>query len=218
MLAFFLLSSLLSKAGSSASPPESDTGTKRGPRDAMQVMANGGLAGTAVLLWLAVRDPALYGAFLGTVAAATADTWGTEIGMWFGRTPRMITTFRIAEPGRSGAVSLPGFAAGLLGAGIIGLSALPWMDSSAGPVLLVVSAGMAGTVADSLAGAAVQARFRCPVCGRIVEKPRHCAVSAGIESGVRWIDNDVVNFACTFTGGILGFLLWPEGGMILFFP
>src|SRR4051812_12433897 len=69
---------------------------KGGARDAVQVLANGGvfviLAFGAVYLPHASATYLTAGA-LGALAAATADTWGTEIGTLFGGVPRSLRSF-----------------------------------------------------------------------------------------------------------------------------
>lgn len=97
---------------------------KSSQRDAWQVVANGGGAGTVLLLLLFTRDHHLYIAYLGAVAAATADTLGTEIGTLSRTSPVLITTFRPAQTGRSGGVSLLGIVAGIMGALSIWVSVL----------------------------------------------------------------------------------------------
>ena len=52
----------------------------------------------------------------GAIAAATADTWSTEIGTVLGGTPRhLITTGREVPPGTSGGVTIAGTLSGLTG-------------------------------------------------------------------------------------------------------
>ncbi|MDW7680407.1 MAG: DUF92 domain-containing protein, partial [bacterium] len=88
ILLFFILSSLLSKAGKQWKRRFADTFQKGGRRDLGQVFANGGIAGVIVLLWNFFPSDAFYFAFVGSVAAVTADTWGTEIGVFSKIMPR----------------------------------------------------------------------------------------------------------------------------------
>lgn len=89
-------------------------GGERARRDARQVLANGGVAALAAVLMR--KEPLAATAFLGALAAATADAWATEIGLRLGKSPRSPLTWRRQPPGRSGAVSLQGTAGAAVGA------------------------------------------------------------------------------------------------------
>ena len=80
------------------------------PRNAWQVLANGGVAALCALAALGWRIP-FAAAFAGAFAAASADTWGTEIGTLSRRPPVSILTFRPHETGLSGGITLLGTAA-----------------------------------------------------------------------------------------------------------
>src|SRR6202044_93779 len=58
-------------------------------------------------------------AFAGAYAAATADTWGTEIGTLAAKPPRSILTGKPLATGLSGGVSAPGTAAEVAGSVLI---------------------------------------------------------------------------------------------------
>ena len=196
---FFISGSALTYAGRR---PDGGA-TAPGPRGRVwrQVIANGGWAGVGALLvpsHPAVGWPLLTGA----LAAAQADTWGTEIGRCSARLPRLITSGRTVPVGTSGGVTLLGTAAGAAGAGLMGglavlLGAPPAAAAGA------VAGGLLGTIADSVLGATLQARYHCSSCGRTTECARHrCGALAPHVSGIRWIDNDVVNLAATTVGAI----------------
>ncbi len=55
------------------------------------------------------------------MAAVTADTWATELGVLAAQPPRLITTGRRVAPGASGGVTPAGTLAALAGAGFIGV-------------------------------------------------------------------------------------------------
>lgn len=209
ILTFFLLSSLLSKFGKNRRAHAELYFDKSSHRDAWQVLANGGVAGLLVIWWSVSPSGEVYVAYLGAVAAVTADTWGTEIGTLSSTPPRLITNFAEVEHGRSGAISLTGLLAGVAGCGVIFMSALPWLGVPSVPILIsVVSAGLVGTVADSYIGATVQLRKACVVCGRIVERDEHCGAATKRQGGFEWIKNDQVNLAASAIGAFTAFLIY----------
>ena len=63
-----------------------------------------------------------YAGFIGSIAVATADTLASEIGV-VDKYPRLITNFKKVPPGTDGGISPIGTAAGIIGAGIIGVCA-----------------------------------------------------------------------------------------------
>jgi uncharacterized protein (TIGR00297 family) len=196
---FFISGSALTYAG--RRPVGGATRPAPGGRVWRQVVANGGWAGLGALLvpaHPAVGWPLLTGA----LAAAQADTWGTEIGRYSRRLPRLITSGRTVPAGTSGGVTLLGTAAGAVGAGLMGSLAL-LLGTPAAAAAGAVAGGLLGTVADSILGATLQARYRCPGCGCGTEQAQHrCGTAAEHVSGLRWIDNDVVNLLATTVGAI----------------
>jgi uncharacterized protein (TIGR00297 family) len=126
-------------------------GGRRGARNAL---ANAGVATLCALLAALTSLDAFAAAFVASLGAAFADTAESEVGLLYGREPRLITTMRTVPPGTDGAVSLPGTLAGLAAAGLtaaLGL-ALGLLEEPA-QMLLVALAAFLGTVVDSLVGA-----------------------------------------------------------------
>ena len=207
ILAFFISSSLLSKLWRERKKASSLLYEKSSRRDLGQVSANGGAAAVAVLLFYVSRSPIWYGVYLGSLAAVTADTWATEIGS-LSRRPRLITTLRQVIPGTSGGISGIGLLGALLGSLMMGLVGL-WMAPAllrplARSFLAVSAAGFLASLVDSLLGATLQAQYRCPVCDKQTEKHTHCGEHPTLFiRGRRWINNDIVNAACAFSGAVL---------------
>jgi uncharacterized protein (TIGR00297 family) len=209
LLAFFITSSLLSRLGSRRKRRLIDFG-KQGPRDAWQVFANGGVAGVCIAL-SRTTDVPLALAFAGAIAAATADTWSSEIGSLAQRGVRSILTFRPVQSGLSGGISLPGTIAQCAGAAFIALVAY---DVHLAPFWPVAIGGVAGSLFDSILGASAQALHWCPTCARPCETEIHsCGTQTKMFRGLRWFDNDLVNLLATFCGAAVALLVashWPD--------
>lgn len=202
IVVFFVTSSALSKLGSRRKAEFDGLFEKTGARDWAQVTANGGIPGIIALLTLLFPAQHLYPLYLGSVAVATADTWGTEIGVLSKQNVFSVATLKRVPAGTSGGITLAGTFGGALGALIVALSGYVWY-SDLRVTAIVLLAGVLGSLADSLLGGTLQARFRCAVCGRTTERPIHCASPAAFSGGLRWMRNDAVNVVCTLVGGIV---------------
>lgn len=201
MLVFFILSSIISRFGKSRKASAEAFFEKSGRRDAGQVLANGGIAGAVTLIWHFTGIDSLYIAYLGAVAAATADTWATEIGTLSRSSPVLLTTFQRVEAGRSGAVSLLGILAGLAGSAVVFFSGIWWLhDPFPEIAVFVILGGIFGSTVDSLLGATVQAQYECRICKKITERSEHCGEESTLLRGVRQLNNDAVNLICTAAG------------------
>ncbi|HLY03987.1 MAG TPA: DUF92 domain-containing protein [Candidatus Cybelea sp.] len=199
LLAFFVPSALLTAVGRERK--RSLRGTQQpAPRNAWQVLANGGVAALCAIAALGTST-AFNAAFAGAFAAASADTWGTEIGTLARRRPVSILTFRPIEAGLSGGVSLLGTLATIAGALCVAIVASLLRVAPLWPVAV---AGVAGALLDSVAGASLQARQWCPACSCECETPQHyCGTPTTMRRGVRWIQNDAVNLMATLCGAIV---------------
>ena len=182
---------------------------KGGERDAWQVAANGGTFTALAVASLVHHSWIWFPLGAGAIAAATADTWATEIGTLASHPPRLITSGKVVPAGTSGAVTWIGTFAGLAGAIFIGLVALlvGW-GRAAG--YAAVAGGIAGALIDSLVGATIQRRRWCDVCDKPTERRVHsCGTTTHPHGGIGWVDNDVVNALSSLTGAVVGSIwLW----------
>ena len=206
VFAFFVLSNLLSKWGRRRKRFFNTIFEKSGTRDAGQVAANGALTGALALAAYFFPDPAWYLAMMGAVAAVTADTWGTEIGVLSPHRTVSIRTLSVVEPGTSGGISLAGTLAGIAGAAVVACIGWLFIDMPVWTIAVVTFAGIAGSGADSLLGATAQAQYRCTICGLQTERRIHCGNPASIIQGVAWIGNDAVNIGASLVGAVLALL------------
>ncbi|HEY2431540.1 MAG TPA: DUF92 domain-containing protein [Vicinamibacterales bacterium] len=151
---------------------DEDRGGRRGPGNAI---ANTGAAAIAALLaGLDVHPEAARLAFVAALATAGSDTIASEIGKAYGRRTFSIRSFSRVVPGTSGAMSLEGTAAGVLGA--LGLGA------AAAAIGLIPLSELAAVVVGASVGALVESWL-----GATLEEP-------GI------LNNDVLNFINSTVG------------------
>jgi uncharacterized protein (TIGR00297 family) len=223
LLAFFISSVALSLAGKARKRALVDVG-KGGARDAWQVLANGGVATVCIVAWVyldhSAAASAWFIAFAGAYAAATSDTWGTEIGTLAEKAPRSILTGKPLATGLSGGVSAPGTAAEVAGAVLIALLAppalllaLPGTGVTPHALTLVLfpvfAGGFGGALIDSLLGATLQDRRWCPSCQRECEVTLHgCGTTTVRRRGLAWLSNDGVNLAATLSGALIAAGIW----------
>ena len=175
---------------------------RAGARTAYQVLANGGAFVLLSLLFFRSGSQLVALGALGALAAASADTWSTEVGTLFGRTPRSIWMAHAVPVGMSGGMTLVGTLAGLAGAACIaalGAAILPL--SSARTVAIVTAAGFAGCIGDSMLGGALQSKRYCDRCKEWTERRVHpCGYRTKHRAGLYWVTNDLVNLCATGVG------------------
>jgi uncharacterized protein (TIGR00297 family) len=210
LLAFFITSTLLGRL-----PGGDDLQQRRGrERDAVQVIANGGVA--AILALASSLSPErtrslLMTGFGGAVATAAADTWATEIGSRSGAQPRTILTLQPTAVGASGGVTVAGLIASAIAAALIGLMAsAPFASTARHPsprTIPIALGGFTGSLVDSVLGATVQEVRFCDSCCVETEARLHrCGAHTRVLRGARWCDNDTVNAIATVAGATTAML------------
>ena len=218
LITFFLTSSLLSLAGRARKAAANARVSRGARRDYVQVLANGGAATLIVLIfwqvshrWPIENTRYLLMLYLAALATVNADTWATEIGAFSGSAPRLLSSWKSAPTGASGAVTPLGLFAALLGS--ITVTAVGWLVWKLSPpeFLAVCWAGFLGSFADSILGASVQAQYRHPVTGEITERTVVESVRAEKVRGIAWINNDMVNFLASVVGIACAWLLLRYG-------
>ncbi len=149
--------------------------------------------------------------YLGSLNAMFSDTVSTEIGMYLGGRPRLITSpKKVVEKGLSGGVTIDGLLGGFLAAFSFAylssiLLSFNWNSLFIHSIWL---SGFASSISDSFLGSVLQAKYKCVVCGKIIEEKIHCGERANLLSGLEWVNNHTVNFISSFIGGFLAVLLF----------
>lgn len=190
---------------------------KNHTRDAWQVFANSLPAVISLVLFYYTKNQLFMVGYVSGVAGATADTWGSEIGMLSNKLPRSIVSFKPVEAGLSGGVSVLGSLASFCGSLLISITfwlLYGWYQLYQYPISLLIMVplicGLINSLVDSLLGATLQAKYRCPICGQLTEQKQHHLQQTKQISGISWLSNDWVNF---LSGSLTVLLSWS----ILFF-
>ncbi|ULT42408.1 DUF92 domain-containing protein [Niabella defluvii] len=156
---FFMLGVISTSWKSSQKSKEGLAEPRKGKRTASQVFANAGAAAIAgfihfVLPELHIPAPLI---IAGCFAAATSDTMSSELGNVYGKRFYNVLSFGKGIKGRNGMISMEGTLVGLLGSVIIAAAYCIWYGWHI-HFLLIIIAGMAGNIADSVLGGALENR------------------------------------------------------------
>ena len=178
LLLFFLMGSFATLAGYGRKSHRGVAQESRGARSSWNVLANGAVAAACAAYAAVTPFPLWFTlAFVGALAAATADTLESEIGQLRGGPTFLMTSFQPVAVGTDGGVSVIGTLAGVFGSfavaavgGVLGL--VP-----ADLIPLVAVAGFAATLLESAVGASLERRG--------------------------WVGNHAVNLFNTLSGALL---------------
>lgn len=210
LIVFFVTSSFFTKWKREQKQSVEHIVAKGDARDWVQVLANGGVPALSSLLFYWQEEPIWILAFAVSLACSTADTWASEIGVLSKKDPFLIFPFKRVRKGTSGAFSILGTVASLMGAIIIGLTAkvfwfeiFSWLS-----IIWIICFGFFGMIVDSILGRSIQVKFQCSICGLITEKKVHCGQPTIYYKGLRFIDNDIVNILSIVIATSLSIILF----------
>lgn len=158
LLTFFIIGSLCTKLGYSKKAARGIAQEAGGARSAKHALAKGivGLILAILHFFFPDADWMIIG-FTAAYATAAADTASSEIGQLLGKTPILLTSFRIVEPGTEGAVSLEGTSAGILAGALLGAMAwVFWPEIGWVAFVAVTLASFLGNLIESILGATLE--------------------------------------------------------------
>ncbi len=180
MLSFFILGTAFTKYKYEIKKREGVAESRGGVRGFTNVFANGLVALCGAVLYGIYGDLAFLALYVGSIAAATADTTASELGM-LGKQPFLITTLQPVPKGTDGGVTIMGELLAILAALIIGIVAFALGIGPPEIIPVAVIAGFVGTNVDSLVGATLERK--------------------------KIIGNSGTNMFCTIAGGVAAMLL-----------
>ncbi len=180
---------------------------KRGDcRDFVQVLSNGLPAGICAFLYIITFNRLFIFGFVASLAEALADTVASGIGSLSGK---VFDVFRMrkCEAGESGGMSLIGTFSSLIASFAIAFLALAFGEINIFETLIIAASAFLGGVFDSFLGSLVQVKYKCSVCGKIVEKEKHCTNPTVKYRGIGFVNNDTVNLSSTVFAAAAAILL-----------
>ncbi len=171
---------------------------KHGRRDIVQVFANGGVSFVLAIIYLFNYEPIILVMFGASVAEALSDTAGGEIGMFFKGKAVSIVTGKPIKPGLSGGVSLQGTIGALISSFMISIL---WYSTYFNPSFKTISllatvtlSGFVGSLIDSILGDTIQAHYYDEENDKIIESEYNDKKKLPLVKGIRFFNNDMVNF------------------------
>ena len=212
-LFFFLSAALISKASKRIRGV--DKIHKKGSRrDAMQVIANGGPALLALIIYHFTNETLFLMVFAASLSEAASDTWAGDIGVLSKREPVSIITRKRVPRGLSGGISFLGTMAGLLCSILFALLYFGTYDSatlSLASILTLTS--FMGCLVDSFLGGTIQAHYYDEKEELLTE---HSVSKDGrklpLVRGIRFFDNDIDNLTSNLATFILA---WGMSYLVL---
>ncbi|MGK0316773.1 MAG: hypothetical protein ACI86M_003008 [Saprospiraceae bacterium] len=156
-------------------------------RTVAQVLANSGVAGILVIIYLMTQNEFLLIAFVISFSVALSDTFSSEIGKRFGKIPISICTLKPIQRGLSGGISLTGTLGGVFGS--LCISTIYYSHKyDLQNTAIVFVLGIIGMLIDSVIGCSIQAKFSN---GQIVTET---GKRDNLIKGYFIIDNNMTNF------------------------
>ncbi len=215
LLLFLFIGATLSRVGRERKKEYSMLNEKTGIRGWPNVIANGLWPTLASLFYYFSPIFSVYSYywllfFMGSLTSMMADTTATEIGMLSHSLPRLIyNPFKKVERGLSGGVTLLGLLSSFIVSFLfIGFAMILMQITDISFLISILLGSFFGNITDSLLGALLQGKYKCKVCGRVVESSVHCGVDTEKIQGFSWINNHTVNFFASLIGGLLSIFFY----------
>lgn len=212
LVLFFLLGSIASRIGKNKKAEAHALHERRGARSVAQVAANGLPSLIFAVFYYITSNESFLLAVCVCFGAAAADTFSSEIGMLSKKEPVSILTLKPMQRGMSGGITLLGVLGAIVGALMISVLVIPKFSIKG--MLVVIVGGLASSIVDSVLGAACQAKYQVQsgdekkLVQQLTERKILGDTPLKLVHGLRWVNNDVVNFVSVFICGLLFAVVW----------
>jgi uncharacterized protein (TIGR00297 family) len=134
------------------------TAEKTGGRNALQVLANLGVASFCAILYAVSGKEIFLLAIAAALSEAAADTVSSEVGQLSSEKVRLVTTWRAVPVGTDGGVTVLGTLSGLAAAIVVSMVCAYGGIVAWNRIWIPILAAFCGTIADSFLGALLERR------------------------------------------------------------
>lgn len=180
-----------------------DINEKSDRRDIFQVLSNVGIGTLVLIIFGFTNEPRFLICFSACMAGSLADSFASAFGS-LSRLPAIdILSFNKVRNGLSGGITANGLTASLFGSLIISLVYGIFINFNILTMLFIITVGFLAAIVDSILGSLIQSKYKCAVCGLLTEKHEHCKKKTVWVKGLKFINNDAVNFL----SGTIAFLI-----------
>lgn len=167
---------------------------KKRPRGLVQILVNGGIGTMLLLLAYYFHSLQFQVGALIVISGCFVDSISSDIGTLSRKKPYDPILKARVEPGISGGITLLGTLSAVL-ASFLCAFLICWVCNLKWFALFIFAPLIfMQTIIDTILGSTVQAKYVCDECGKKIESQVHCDSSAIYKTGVRFINNDMVNF------------------------
>lgn len=180
---------------------------KSSGRSFIQILANGGLGTLCMILFGLTNEIWLFGLSITAIGGCFIDSISSDIGCMAKQKPYDFLKHTEVENGISGGMTILGTASSAVFSMIIAMFVCLGAKINIWPALLIGGLTFMQTLIDTVMGSLLQVKYRCPICAVNTEKHEHCGVTTVYCSGVKWIDNNVVNFLSSLVISLLAAII-----------
>lgn len=193
MILSFLVISIVEKATKKRCSHSLKFVEKTSARDGIQILANGGIATICMLGFIASKHSFFLVLYAVSIAEALADSSASAVGVAYGKQTYDICRLKRIENGISGGVTWVGTLAAFASCALVGVY-FYLIHHDLVLAFVIVASSFFGCMMDSVLGSSLQRKNKCEVCGLITEKTSHCHQETAYYSGLKFLNNDAVNF------------------------
>lgn len=162
-------------------------------RNGYQILINGGAGTLMMALYGVTADERWLLLCLVAIGGCFIDSISSDVGRLSRHAPYDFLRKIPVPTGISGGVTAMGTGYAGFFSILIGIFAGFVMKFSWTEALLTGVMCFLQTLVDTALGSLLQVKYQCRVCGKLTERKHHCDNPSCYVSGIRWMDNNMVN-------------------------
>lgn len=182
------------------------------PRNFIQIFVNGLFPLIFIIVQFCMSDTRYLIMSYIVISSNLIDSISSDIGTLSNKKPYDFVQRKYVESGISGGISCLGTLSAFVVSIVLGIYITLLFKVKFLYCFLFIPVIFSGTVIDSILGSLIQRKNICPKCGKILESKTHCNSETVYYSGIKYIDNNLINLLSSFIVSLLS--LFFLGGII----